>query len=242
MLCNPPCDETSSDQCQPMPALKNAKHEAFAVAIFEGKTQRAAYELAGYQKRDCNASRLKSSDKVKNRIAELHKEVADLACIDRSRVVAEYAKVAFANMEDYVSFTNKGEAYLDFSLMDRDKAAAISEVVIDEYVDGKGEDGRDVKKTKFKLHNKLGALDSIARHLGMFIDKSQIDVKHYSGGIFDEAVKQAEQVRAGQAIESAPMVTVGSNGHANGANGHGSNGTNGVDVGPVIECDFEEIE
>lgn len=73
-------------------------------------------------------------------------------------------------------------------------------------------------------------------------EKHDLNITHSVGGVFDEAVKQAEQVRAGQAIESAPMVTVGSNGHANGANGHGSNGANGVGAGPVIDCDFEEIE
>lgn len=225
-----------------MPALSNRRHETFAVALFEGKTQRAAYELAGYKVRDCNASRLKSDERVIKRIRELHEEAANLACIDQSKVIAEYSKVAFANMEDYLRFGENGEAYLDFSAMDRDKAAAISEIIIDEYKDGKGDDERDVKKTKFKLHSKLGALDSIAKHLGMFIDKSQIDVRHSVGGIFDEAVKQAEVARTGQAVENTPVVAAITNGHDHSANGSGNGSADHVDAGPVVECDFEEIE
>jgi len=51
-----------------------------------------------------------------------------------------------------------------------EQAAAISEINTDEVIEGRGEDGRIIKKVKLKLHDKKGALDSVARHLGMFRD------------------------------------------------------------------------
>ena len=58
--------------------------------------------------------------------------------------------------------------------MTRDKAAAIREFVVDEYMDGRGEDARPVKRTRFKLADKKAALESIGRHLGMFTDKIKV--------------------------------------------------------------------
>ena len=59
--------------------------------------------------------------------------------------------------------------------MSRDQAAAIQEFVVDEYMDGRGEDARPVKRTRFKLADKKGALVDIGRHLGMFNDKLKVE-------------------------------------------------------------------
>ena len=83
-------------------------------------------------------------------------------------VLAELALLGFANMEDYVRITSDGEPYVDLSEMTREQAAAISEVTVDDYVDGRGEDSRQVRKVRVKFHDKKGALVEIGRHLGMF--------------------------------------------------------------------------
>jgi hypothetical protein len=54
-----------------MAAIKNPKHEKFALLLFEGKPQNQAYALAGYQFHEGNASRLRSSEKVCARLSEL---------------------------------------------------------------------------------------------------------------------------------------------------------------------------
>ena len=41
-------------------------------------------------------------------------------------------------------------------------------------MDGRGDDARDVKRTRFKLADKKAALESIGRHLGMFTDKIKV--------------------------------------------------------------------
>lgn len=92
--------------------------------------------------------------------------------ITADAVVQELAKIGFANMLDYITVQN-GDAYVDFSTLTRDQAAAIGEVTSEIYTEGKGDDAKDVKRTKFKLTDKKAALDSLGRHLGLFVDKTE---------------------------------------------------------------------
>ena len=63
-----------------MSVLENARHEAFARAIVEGKSGRAAYAAAGYEAKDraadANASRLLTNARVSARVAELKEQAA----------------------------------------------------------------------------------------------------------------------------------------------------------------------
>jgi|SRR5580704_560730 hypothetical protein len=52
--------------------------------------------------------------------------------------------------------------------------AAIQELTIDEYVEGKGKDARPVRRTKIKLYDKRPALVEIGRELGLFGPKTQV--------------------------------------------------------------------
>src|SRR5208283_714778 len=85
----------------------------------------------------------------------------------------ELAKIGFANMQDYMGSTPGGGPYLDFSKLTRDQAAALAEVTVDDFVDGRGENARAVKRVKFKLHDKRAALVDLGGHLGMFQDGNQ---------------------------------------------------------------------
>ena len=46
--------------------------------------------------------------------------------------------------------------------------SALSEVTVDDYIDGRGEGAREVKRIKIKLCDKKGALVDLGKHLGMF--------------------------------------------------------------------------
>lgn len=111
--------------------------------------------------------------------------------ITQDMVLQEIAKLSFSNMLDYITINKDGLAYVDLSQITRDQAAAIQEITVDEYVDGKGEDARDVKKVKIKLADKRGSLELLGRHLKMFTDKVErtganggpIDIKITVGDI-----------------------------------------------------------
>jgi midasin (ATPase involved in ribosome maturation) len=59
-----------------VPALKNARHEKFALALSEGKSATEAYVLAGYKPGRQNAARLTTFDDIKARLAEIQAAAA----------------------------------------------------------------------------------------------------------------------------------------------------------------------
>lgn len=91
--------------------------------------------------------------------------------ITAERVLRELALLGFANMADYMRPGPDGDPYLDFSDLSRDQAAALAEVTVEDFKDGRGEDARDVRRVKFKLADKRAALVDLGRHLKLFTDK-----------------------------------------------------------------------
>jgi phage terminase small subunit len=79
----------------------------------------------------------------------------------------ELARLGFSNMLDYMRVGDDGDPYLDFSDLTREQAAAIAEVTVEDFKDGRGEDARDVRKIKFKLADKKAPLELLGRHVGL---------------------------------------------------------------------------
>lgn len=139
----------------------------------------AAYRRAGYKSKnpDVDGHKLLVKPKIQTMVQEAMAERSKRTEITADRVLQEYAKIGFANIGDYLKVNSReyisgyktdGEPMyqweqrielFDTDDIGRDKLDAVSEI----------------KETKegvaFKLHDKKGALDSIARHLGMFNDK-----------------------------------------------------------------------
>lgn len=97
--------------------------------------------------------------------------------VTAEKVVQELALIGFANMADYIS-EDGSERMVDLSKLTRCQAAAIQELTVETYTEGRGDDAERIKRTKFKLGDKKAALDSLGRHLGLF-EKDQ----NFSGHI-----------------------------------------------------------
>lgn len=75
-----------------MPALKNARHEAFAQGLARGLSADEAYQAAGYRANRGNATRLKANESVRKRVDELSQRIAEKAewsAADRLRTLSE---------------------------------------------------------------------------------------------------------------------------------------------------------
>ncbi len=151
-----------------MPILKTPRHEKFAQQLANLNSQDAAYAAAGYKPNASHASRLARNGNVKARVAELVAAGAEKAAIDVAQVLAELAKIGFANMQDYIGVTSDGDPFVALSNMTREQAAAVQQITVEDFKDGRGEDARDVRKITFKLADKRAALVDIGKHLGMF--------------------------------------------------------------------------
>lgn len=126
---------------------------------------------AGYSERTANeqAARLLANVSVSKAVADAQAERADRLEITADRVLAELAKIGFADMRDVASW---GETVVDedgkpvhgVKLVSSDKltdsaAAAISEIA------------ETPAGLRIKLHDKRAALVDMGKHLGMFTEK-----------------------------------------------------------------------
>src|SRR5690606_29701676 len=91
--------------------------------------------------------------------------------VTRARIIEELASIRFANMADYMSPNGEGDPYVDFSTLTREQAAALAEVTVEDFKDGRGADAREVRRIKFKLHDKLAALDRLGKATRLFADR-----------------------------------------------------------------------
>jgi phage terminase small subunit len=150
-----------------MPPLANAQHEVFAQEVAKGRKIGEAYALAGFNPHPANPTRLRNNRRVTERITEIRekasKRAAERLAISKQRVLEELAKIGFANMMDYMTVGASGEPVLNWRDLTRDQAAALQEVTIDEYVVGRGDEAREVRRVKSKLAPKQPPLEQI-RH------------------------------------------------------------------------------
>ena len=86
-------------------------------------------------------------------------------------IARELVKLGFANMADYLTVGEDGQPTLDWSQLTRDQAAALQEVTVDEYVDGAGDDAREVR---FKLGDKRSSLVDLAKLLGFWKERHEV--------------------------------------------------------------------
>ncbi len=153
---------------------RNSRHETFCREYIIDLNGTRAAIAAGYTKKGAHvtASRMLSNPKVQGRLAELQKEKADKLDLSAEKVLGELSRLGFSNMLDYVTIKN-GEALIDVSKLTREQAAAIQEITVDEYVDGRGKDAREVKRIRIKLADKNRSLENLGRHLKLFTEKME---------------------------------------------------------------------
>lgn len=92
--------------------------------------------------------------------------------ITQDRVLREYAKLGFFDPRKLFNADGSPREIAD---LDDDTAAAIAGLDVLEVYEGTGADRVFTGYIKkYKIANKIGALDSMAKHLGLFIDRQEI--------------------------------------------------------------------
>lgn len=148
------------------------KQERFVEEYLVDLNATQAATRAGYSKKTAEyiGHQLLKKTPVLEAIKARRAELSNKLEITQERVLKEYARLAFLDPRNL--FYGTGEPRPIHEL-DDDTAAAI--VGLDVVQVGNSEVGvGDV--LKYKMADKKGALDSIARHLGMFNDKLDLKV------------------------------------------------------------------
>lgn len=156
-----------------------AKQEAFCQAVVAGNNQSAAYRLAyDAQKMKGNtvhrrAFELMANGKVTARIKILRAENAKLVQHSRERWLAEIQRCAFFDPRKL--FDVNGNALPISELADEDVTAIAGFEVTEEF-EGRGENREKIGYTKkFKLTDKLRALELLGKATGYYVEKKIIE-------------------------------------------------------------------
>lgn len=140
-----------------------------------------AYELADYRCRGKTAreeaSRTLAKPQCVTYLAKLGERTTARAEKTAAEVIAEIEKLAFSNMGEFVKFDKKGVTVTDSSKLSPEQLACIAEVSEFESVKG-------TRHFRFKLHDKKGSLELLARRLKLLNEPG--GVKVYGGIVFTE--------------------------------------------------------
>ena len=130
----------------------------------------AAAERVGYSHKRIRqrAYELMQKPEIRDAIEEEMAKRAERTKLKADQVIEELAHSGFANMLDYMTVQSDGTAFVDLSKLTREQAAAIAEITVDQYTEGRGDDAHPVKRVRIKLNDKLAALTKLGDHLGMW--------------------------------------------------------------------------
>lgn len=129
---------------------------ATQAAIRAGYSTKTANRIASQ-----NLSKLYIQDAITKRRVDLQTEF-DLT---PEKVIAEYMKIGFANMGDYVTWNKDRVDLTNSEDLTANQLAAVAEVSETR--------GEKTSSIRFKLHDKKGALDSLAKTLAMFVERQE---------------------------------------------------------------------
>lgn len=135
--------------------------------------------------------RLLTRAHVRAEVDRLKMERAESTRVKAEDVVRELIKISHGNMMNYVRKLDGGLATVDLEHVDHDLGAAIQEMTVEEYTEGRGQDAQQVTRVKIKLADKIRALELLGKHLALFTEKHQVNVSGDVAAILDRARKRA---------------------------------------------------
>ena len=127
---------------------------------------------AGYSARSAghNAYALLKRPEVKAGVARGRARLARSSKVSAERVIQEYAALAFSDLRQLADWGPDGVVPKAAGEISDEAARALAEVSDTRSRAGSG-------TVKVKLHDKKGALDALARHLGLFVERHEVTGK-----------------------------------------------------------------
>ena len=102
-------------------------------------------------------------------LAEMKEELAESLVVTAERVLKEYARVGFSNIQNVVN----GGKLRDLDDLDKDTAAAIQSVKVVAKEVGRGEDVEIEYVHEIRMWPKVPALDAMGKKLGIFKEDNE---------------------------------------------------------------------
>lgn len=122
-------------------------------------------------------------------VGEFRKRLA----VTKDNVLEELAKLAYANQADFIVIQQDGSAVTDLSGLTREQLAAIQEVTVETYLEGRGDDAERVKRVQIKLAPKIAALELLGKTMKMFTDVVEDNREDVAERLRDARRRMAER-------------------------------------------------
>jgi phage terminase small subunit len=127
-----------------------------------------AARKAGYSKKTAHQVgwELLREPEIQQAIAAARDKLSAELQIQLTDITRELARLGFANLADFHGITPDGEPFVDLSACTREQLAALQDLQVEDYIEGRGEDARMVRRVKIRLADKTKALEKLAELLG----------------------------------------------------------------------------
>ncbi len=152
----------------------NDRQKRFCLEYLVDLNATQAYMRSGYETstEDIAAScawELLRNPKVQSYVQKLMDERVARTGITVDRILKEYAAIAFSDITDAIEFNGNESSLKDSESLPKEVSCAIASVSTSVNTSKKGES----RKVSIKMHDKLKALDMLARHTGISSDFNQ---------------------------------------------------------------------
>ncbi len=176
------------------------RHARFVAEYLEDFNATQAYLRAGNSplSASANASRLLGRPEIAAAIAEGRRRITQSLAIGAERMAREYARIAFANVDDFISVDGDGAVRIDVAKADRAKRAGLVDLIVTE-----GTETRP-RQVRIKL-GKLRALDQLTKRLDLFGEKPASEVSAEAHGHLREVIEGLQRVLAGERERRADL-------------------------------------
>lgn len=177
----------------PSEFTQDQKHQEFARQYILDFKPTAAYRRCNFKTGEAKqsdstaASKLLATQAVQGYIQAFSEQRVSRLEVKTERIIEEQARIAFADIRNYFEWTHGEIRLKDSAMLDENASRAIERLEVTEY---ETPSGATTRRIKVKLHSKAAALDALAKHLGMYTEKHQVNI----------TVDEREQVR-GELIE-----------------------------------------
>lgn len=136
------------------------------------RCMKRAYDDAGIPIAESHAKSLANKilkrPEIQEKLRAKRRAYLKSAHMDPAALLMELQKMALARQSDLLEIDEEGNGWYNLNLIDENIAAALGEIQIETYMEGRGPNAREVKRIKIKLHNKLDAIEKLMKHFGLY--------------------------------------------------------------------------
>lgn len=177
-------------------AKLNPKQQRFIAAYVVLGNATAAAKEAGYSEQTAYSQ---GADLLKHPVVKTEIELKLGRALDKyevthDRIVQALATMAFANMNDYTAIQDDGSAIVDLGATTREEMGALTGIEVEEYVEGRGEAARTVKRVRVKMADRQTALMNLAKITRM-LPADRLEHTGANGGPIETVNAQLIEVR-----------------------------------------------